>query len=194
MEPDLTPLIQLFKALGDESRLRIVALLLETPRSVEDLARTLRLGAPTVSHHLAKLRQVGLVDSERDQYYQVYRFCPEPLRAVARQLASARPVPPIEAPPDDDGDVLGHFLIDGRLVRIPAQRKKRAVVLAFLARQFEPSRRYPEAEVNERLRVFHDDVCTLRRELVMGKLLEREAGVYWRTPHDRPQAPRGLSH
>lgn len=194
MEPELHQLVQLFKALGDESRLRIVGLIAESPRSVEDIARTLGLTAPTVSHHLTKLRQVGLVSSERDQYYQLYRFCREPLQDVARRLASAEPVPPVEAPPDDDAEVLGHFLVGGRLTRIPAQRKKRAVVLTFLARQFETARRYPEAEVNERLRVYHDDVCTLRRELVMGKLLQREGGVYWRTPHDRPQAPAGLSH
>ena len=194
MNTEIPQLVQLFKALGDESRLRIVGLLADSPRSVEDIARSLGLTAPTVSHHLARLRSVGLVESEREQYYQVYRFRRDPLVEVSRRLASAEPVPAVQAPPDDDANVLANFLVDGRLTRIPAQRKKRAVVLAYLARQFERERRFTEAEVNERLSVFHDDVCTLRRELIMAKLMAREGGRYWRTEHDAPQPPSGYTH
>src|SRR5205085_9765833 len=73
------------------------------------------------------------------------------------------------------------FDAEGRLRTIPARRAKRLVVLDHLAQRFEPGERYPEAEVNERLRTAHDDVAALRRHLVDEEFLSREGGVYWRT-------------
>ncbi len=70
---------------------------------------------------------------------------------------------------------------DGRLHTIPSRRAKRLVVLDHLAQAFEPGERYGEAEVNRRLRAWHDDVAALRRYLVEEGLLTREASVYWRS-------------
>src|SRR6266700_5124951 len=58
------------------------------------------------------------------------------------------------------------FTGEGRLRAIPAQRTKREIVLQRLAAAFEPDHTYGEREVNTILRRFHDDVATLRRELV----------------------------
>jgi hypothetical protein len=78
--------------------------------------------------------------------------------------------------------VLGAFFdTDGHLRTIPARHAKRLVVLDHLAQRFEPGERYPEAEVNERLRAAHADVAALRRYLVDEGFLSREGGVYWRT-------------
>jgi hypothetical protein len=77
--------------------------------------------------------------------------------------------------------VLRSFLdAEGRLLVIPAKHTKRLVVLDHLAQLFEPGERYPELEVNRRLRGVHDDVAALRRHLVEEGFLDREAGVYWR--------------
>jgi hypothetical protein len=54
-------------------------------------------------------------------------------------------------------------------------------VLDRLAQLFEPGERYPETEVNRRLRGAHDDVAALRRYLVDVGFLSRDGGVYWRT-------------
>jgi hypothetical protein len=70
---------------------------------------------------------------------------------------------------------------DGRLLTVPAKRAKRLVVLDHLAQLFEPGERYPEPEVNRRLRAVHDDVAMLRRYLVDEGFLAREAGFYWRS-------------
>jgi excisionase family DNA binding protein len=68
---------------------------------------------------------------------------------------------------------------DGRLKALPAPRKKRELVLRRLADEFQWERSYTEKDVNAVLRPFHDDVATLRRELVMNKLLIRTTnGVY----------------
>jgi len=76
--------------------------------------------------------------------------------------------------------VLRAFFRDGRLVRVPAGRTKRLVVLDMLARDFDPGVRYPEVEVNEKLLAYHPDYAALRRYLVEEDFLARENGVYWR--------------
>jgi hypothetical protein len=77
--------------------------------------------------------------------------------------------------------VLRSFLDgDGRLRTIPAKLSKRLVVLDHLAQLFEPGQKYPEVEVNRKLREFHEDVAALRRYLVEEGFLDREGGVYWR--------------
>lgn len=53
--------VRLYRALGDESRLRILRLLAERDRYLTELATDLDLSKPTVSHHLAQLRSAGLV-------------------------------------------------------------------------------------------------------------------------------------
>ena len=52
-------LLRFFKVLGDESRLKIVGILAQDERSVDELAAMLNLKEPTVSHHLAKLKEIG---------------------------------------------------------------------------------------------------------------------------------------
>jgi excisionase family DNA binding protein len=77
--------------------------------------------------------------------------------------------------------VQNFFTSEGRLRSIPAQRSKRQVVLDRLASEFAPDRTYSEREVNTVLRRFHDDVATIRRELVATKKLMRTRnGVYKR--------------
>ena len=83
--------------------------------------------------------------------------------------------------PAFDAKVLRTFFVDDRLVSIPAQEKKKLVVLRYLLeRCFAEDRPYPEKEVNQRLALFHPDVASLRRYLVEYGLLTREAGVYRR--------------
>ncbi len=62
----MTDVVKLFKALGDESRLRILAALAKETYCVCDLARFLDIPQPTLSHHLKVLRDIGLVKGEKD--------------------------------------------------------------------------------------------------------------------------------
>jgi excisionase family DNA binding protein len=83
------------------------------------------------------------------------------------------------------------FSSDGRLRAIPAQRSKRTIVLERLVAEFEPARIYTEREVNAILRRFHDDVATIRRELVATKKLVRtKNGVYKRAASTEPALRR----
>lgn len=175
--------LPLFKALADEKRIRIAALISAKPLSVEEIAAAVGLKPATVSHHVAVMREAGLVEATREQYYTVYRFCQQPLLDALR-AAEQRPASPdvAEDLAQYDKKVLRDYLVDGKLKTIPVQRKKRDVILRHLAQQFEPARTYSEREVNTLLVAFHDDVATLRRELVdaIPPLLARDKGQYWR--------------
>ena len=80
---------------------------------------------------------------------------------------------------------------EGKLKALPAPHKKRDIVLRRLADEFEPDRTYSEKEVNDILRRFHDDVASIRRELIMWKLMVRKSGVYKRTGSSQPIMRRG---
>ena len=89
----------------------------------------------------------------------------------------------------DDAKVLRSYLVDGRLTTIPAQGKKRLVILRFLLeRVFTEDRPYPEAEVNQRLALFHRDVAALRRYLYDERFVDRDHGTYTRAV-PRPPLP-----
>ena len=65
---------QLFKALSDDTRLRILGLLLEGELCVCDLMAILGLPQSTVSRHLAYLKNSGLVSDRREGIWMHYRL------------------------------------------------------------------------------------------------------------------------
>ena len=98
----------------------------------------------------------------------------------ARSRAAPRPAAPA---PDEAfaAKVLRSFFREGRLVSIPAQdRKKRVVLRHLLDLCFPDDRAYPEKEVNQRLALFHPDVAALRRYLVDFRMMTRASGEYRR--------------
>lgn len=171
---DIEQRVTLLKTIADATRLRILGLLAEGPRSGRELADALGLSAPTISHHMARLVEVGIVSVTPDAQRRVYRLDEHLLGQVGAERAASAPI--------EDAEQARHVRIffDGpRLRSIPAKRKARVSVLLELLRRFEPGRRYRESEVNAILREAHDDVAFLRRELVDYRYLSREAGVYW---------------
>lgn len=185
-ETDLATLLAFFKAMANESRLRIVGLLAERERSVQELAELLELKEPTVSHHLAALKALGLVTARPEGVTRWHALRLETLTALNRGLLDQKQVADLgreacETPWEDK--VLASFVsAKGALKSIPASRRKRLIVLKWMAAQFEEGRRYREKEVNAILHRRHWDSATLRRELVGAGLMQREAGVYWRAP------------
>jgi hypothetical protein len=91
----------------------------------------------------------------------------------------------------DEERVIRAFMRDGRLTSIPAKPRKRELLLPFLLDMcFPDDRPYEEGEVNQRLALLHPDVAALRRYLVDGRLMTREAGIYRRSAPlavDRPR-------
>ena len=62
---------------------------------------------------------------------------------------------------------------------MPTQRKKREIVLCEIAKEFKAGRKYAETEVNEIIHKYHEDHCTIRREMIAFGMMEREKEVYW---------------
>jgi ArsR family transcriptional regulator len=73
LRPDLVDKAELFRALGDVIRLRILALLREESLCVRDLVDALETPQATVSHHLKVLARAGLVVSSKDGRENFYR-------------------------------------------------------------------------------------------------------------------------
>ena len=71
---------------------------------------------------------------------------------------------------------------DGKLKQIPAQRKKKLIVFEHMVRGLEKGRKYPEKEINEYIKQFHDDYATIRREFIMNHYMYREDGIYELNP------------
>lgn len=174
-------LVPVLKVLADESRLRILGLLSAQESSVEQLSAALHLKSPTISHHLSRLAQMGLVSMRPAGNVHYYKFCPEALQAVHAWLNPDNLARSARVTRESwEQKVLHDFFNGDQLKEIPASRKKRSVVLRWLAECFEPGVRYSEAQVNAFLGRHHPDVATLRRELIADRLLARERGIYWR--------------
>ena len=186
-------LVQFLKVLAHESRLKLLGLLADREHSVGELAELLDLKEPTVSHHLAKLQELDLVQMRAEGTIHRYRLKVETLQRLSRDLFTPEQVASIAENVVGEAwerKVLQTYLVGGQLTKIPDTRKKRDVILNWLVTHFEEGVRYPEAQVNAIIKRYHPDTATLRRELVGNKLMQRENGVYWRvSPGVQAQLP-----
>lgn len=175
--------ILLFKCLSDATRMQLIRALADGPKYVELLAEVLDRTPSTISFHLKKLEEAGLVSMHKEQYYavatlnrpmmdqQLYQIvCPDGEKPDAQALREKQ----------YREKVLQNLFEYGKLKTIPVQRKKRRIVLEEIARQFEPGKIYSEKEVNLIIAGFHDDFCTLRREMIAEGIMERSRGEYWK--------------
>ena len=71
-----------FKGLADENRLRIACLLTQADLCVCELADALELHQSTLSNHLAKMRDTGLVETTKDGTWIYYRLASAPRKAL----------------------------------------------------------------------------------------------------------------
>lgn len=88
----LKDLVEFFKVLSDETRLKILQYLAHTPElHVRALCELLKQSQPAVSHHLALLRMVGLIECRRDGKHNYYRLVPSRFREVQETLTGSKP-------------------------------------------------------------------------------------------------------
>lgn len=177
-------LLQFFKALAHESRLRLLGLIAAREHNVQELAAAVGLKEPTVSHHLAMLREAGLARLRQDGNTHWYGLEHKALARLARSILARDQLAALAGEPAEDRAVRNYLTEDGRLKAFPATLKKRRPILAWLARQFEEGRNYTEAEVNALIERRHHDRETFRRELIAHKMLARKSGIYWRLPEE----------
>src|SRR5919204_1662829 len=119
-------LVSFFKVLADSTRLKIVGILAAGERSVEELAELLQLKPPTVSHHLARLRRLGLVGMRAEGNTHWYELDEDVLRSWSQELLSRERVNSLAEDVDAgawERKVLGDFFEGDRLREIPARQK-----------------------------------------------------------------------
>lgn len=132
---------------------------------------------------LKKLMDAGAVSSRREQYYTMYSINKEVFQCRILDILGEKSS---DAQRQQEREaryrqrVLDSFFEYGRLKAIPAQRKKERICLEEIAKELELGRPYPERELNQVLLRFHQDYCTLRRDMISEGILRREEGLYTR--------------
>lgn len=180
MEPEVADVIRVFKALSDATRLRMVAAMVERPRCGQDLAAEVQVSPATVSHHLKVLGEAGLLVETRQPPYTFFALDLAALQRAVKSVSTPQRVAALAPPPTVDAearDVLRNFFDGPRLRSIPSQRRKKEIVFEEILRRLPRRREYAEAELNRFIEVIHPDFCTIRREMIMGRYMEREAGA-----------------
>ena len=171
--------LELLKLLADETRLEILNLLLREDSYVEKIACELSLTPATICYHLKKMESAGVVNCSRSQFYMIYSLNREifdkPLFELIKKDEEI-----VDTEEKYKKEVLSNFFKYGRLTQIPTQRKKREIVLAEILEQFEYERQYQEKEVNEIILRYHEDFCTIRREMIAFGMMTRDHEIYQR--------------
>lgn len=200
MDTQTKQLLYMLKALAEEKRITLLRLMHQQEYSVGDLAQLVELSEPTVSHHLTRLREVGLINLRTAGTQRFYRVNESGLTRFKRLADEIEQMPLTTQPaesdeswidkldwPEEDRKVLRGLTHGGKLLHIPNKHKKWLVILRWLATLFQADMLYTEKDVNDILKsVFEEDYVALRRGLVdMGYLRrERGGGKYWLAPVD----------
>lgn len=174
--------ILLFKCLSDATRLQMVKALADGPKYVELLAEVLERTPSTISFHLKKLEEAGLVSMHKEQYYAVWTLNRNLLdQKMLDVICPAGEALDVQQQREEAyrQKVLQNLFEYGKLKTIPVQRKKRRIVLEEIAKQFSPGRIYTEKEVNLIIADLHDDFCTIRREFIAEGIMARDKTGYW---------------
>lgn len=178
-----TDAIKLFKCLADKSRLQILKSLIQEDMYVERLAERLGLTPATISFHLKKLEDAQAVTSYKEQYYTMYSIRQEIfmtniidiIREESDEAAKQR-----QREEEYKNKVIATFFEYGKLKAIPSQRKKERICLEEIAKSFEIDKEYDEKEVNVIIENYFDDYCTIRRDMISEKIMERQGTTYIR--------------
>ena len=172
-ELDATALVGL---LADADRRKVVAAVELGATYVDSIVAATGLTPTKVAKALGKLIETGLVVGGDDGL----GVLGDAFQRAARQ-ANTRPASSEFGEPDETRKVLRAFIVDGRLQSIPVAAAKRAVVLDWLAQEFQPGTTYSEKMVNLILGKRYADTAALRRHLVDQGFLDRAEGRYWRS-------------
>ena len=172
-------LLNFMKSLADAERIKIAGLLGVEALSTAQVAERLGIKPAEAQHHLEKLAQNGLAYKEGD----LYRLDAQAVEKFTRKVLaqSHPPAPEYEGDEFEVKTLRAYIARDGTLKSIPTQHKKLLVILRHLAKDFQPGVQYPESQVNQMLRRYHEDTAALRRYMADNGLLSREKGIYWKS-------------
>jgi len=172
--------LEFFKAMTHPDRLRIAGLLGLQSMTREALADRLNIPLRQMMTHLGMMEYLQILRKDGE----LYALDEVSLQAMAKRvLAGTKPRLNPEDLPEDEYDrkvIRDYSRPDGSLREIPIQQKKFLAVLRLVVGVFDEGVDYPEKQVNELLRRYHEDTAALRRGLVDYNLMIREKGIYKR--------------
>ena len=175
--------LKIFKSLADTSWLRIVQSLTKGDMYTELLAERLGITPSTVSFHMKKLEDAGIVVSRKEQYYIVYSLNRDVLESSLFDVAAAAPEQ-IDEQQKREAEyrqkVIDSFFEYGKLKAIPVQRKKKLICYEVIAESLIPGKVYNEKDLNDIISQIHEDYCTIRRDMIGEGILRRNGSEYVR--------------
>ncbi|MBX4150646.1 MULTISPECIES: DUF2087 domain-containing protein [Paenibacillus] len=190
----LDKVVSYHKALADPTRIKMLILLAEGELNGQVLAEKIGVTPATITHHAAKLREASLIKERRDKntiYFSLNDYFIANSARATENLIYQRVRPagvPERLEEDDqrtrDAVVKNFFTSEGKLKSIPAQLKKKLIVLTHMVSRLEKGRKYTEKEINEFIQGYHEDFATLRREFIMHHFMFRDNGVYELNPQE----------
>src|SRR5262245_36350290 len=164
MSDPMEALVRLFKGLADPTRLRMIAAMVDRALRGQDLAAEVGVSPATVSHPLRVLGDAGLLRETRQPPYVFYQLDLEQLQGAVKAVSSPKRVRELATTADVDEQtrgVLRAFFDGPRLLALPAQRRKKDIVLEEVLRRLPRRREYREPELNRFIEAVHEDYCTI---------------------------------
>lgn len=184
----LNRIVNFHKTLGDTTRIRIISLLKSGPHHGQAIAEKLGLKPPTISHHIGKLKEIDIVYQRRDKntiYFYLDERKLERMSAAINKISGDQMVEHFDLTTEETAKIIRRFIdSNGKLKQLPAQRKKRLILLTYMLRELSHGKQYTEKEVNEHILRYHEDFASIRREFVMSHFMYRQDGFYELNPKE----------
>lgn len=193
----LDKIVAYHKALADATRIKILIILADGERNGQVLAEKLHVTPATITHHATKLREASLINERRDKNtiyfslndYFIHNNATAIVDLIYRN-AGASGEKGVREPMNDsqkklqESVIKNFFTAEGKLKQIPAQLKKKLIILEHLVSQLESGRKYTEKEINNFIKPAHEDFATIRREFIMHQFMYRENEIYELNPRE----------
>lgn len=182
----LEQIVTFHKTIGDKTRIRIISLLKTGPLHGQAIAGKLGLKPPTISHHLAKLKEIDLVYQRRDKntiYYYLKKDKLERMALEIIRIGEEGLLERFDITNEEKANIIRNFTDStGKLKTLPVQRKKKLVLIEYILNGLEHGKTYSEKEINEHIKQYYQDFATIRREFIMGHFMYRQDGIYELNP------------
>lgn len=183
----LDRIVHFHKIVGDKTRIKIISMLKHGPLHGQALADKLGLTPPTISYHMAKLKEIDVVFQRRDKNTIYFYLNEKKLKLLAEAILhiGEKSIESNLISKENKDYVITQFFNDeGKLLNIPAKQKKKLIVLEHLIQGLKMNQSYEEKEVNEYIKQFYGDYATIRRELIMCHFMNRHQGKYELNPKE----------
>ncbi len=184
------------KALADSSRLMILNTLFEKPQYVEEISERIGLAISTVSFHLKKMEESGLVKKQKQQYYYIYEINKQIFNEKLVQFVRFDNIEKFaqdERIEEYKQKIIKTFFRGKKLLKLPSQSMKRWIVLEVILNKFVPNKEYTEKQVDEIIESVYDDYCTVRRYFIDEKVMVRN-GIMYKLNNSQTPVKAGLRY